>query len=281
MTCAGPVLERWFAVSRSALAKSADDLDHALEMTRRLESFPAAGRVTKLGVGGHTAPHSILSSIPRPAQHLASRVLPVREELAGLFPQRGLRRGSTVAVRGSTSLLLALLASATASGSWAGIVGMPDLGVLAAAELGVAVHRLALVPRPGGELVSVVASLLDGVDLVAVATEGFMRGRRGAELARRLSARARHRGSVIIGFGPWPGADIELSRTAIRWSGLGAGHGYLSERELVLSVSGRGAASRGMRARVVLSNDGDGTARDAVFPHEFVVDRRAEAGCAG
>ena len=55
------------------------------------------------------------------------RVLPVRAELAQLLPYRGLRRGSTVVVRGSTTVLLALLAEATAEGSWAGVVGMPDL----------------------------------------------------------------------------------------------------------------------------------------------------------
>src|SRR2546422_1478023 len=67
-----------------------------------------------------------------------ARVLPVRPELADLFPWGGLRRGSTVAVRGSTSLLLALLAESTVAGSWAAVVGMPNLGVVVAAELGVA-----------------------------------------------------------------------------------------------------------------------------------------------
>src|ERR1700753_935471 len=42
------------------------------------------------------------------------RVLPGRAELAQLLPYRGLRRGSTVVVRGSTTVLLALLAEATA-----------------------------------------------------------------------------------------------------------------------------------------------------------------------
>src|SRR5436305_1103558 len=83
------------------------------------------------------------------------------------------------------------------AGSWAAVVGMPDLGLLAAAELGVVLHRLVLVPRPGTELGAVVAALLDGVDLVVVATDGIALLRsRGAGLARRLSARARHRGAV-------------------------------------------------------------------------------------
>lgn len=42
------------------------------------------------------------------------RVLPVVPALAGLLPDAGLRRGTTVAVHGASSLLLALLAEATA-----------------------------------------------------------------------------------------------------------------------------------------------------------------------
>ncbi len=74
---------------------------------------------------------------------------PVAAPLAPLLPGGGLRRGSVVAVHGSTALLLALLAAATAQGVWAAVVGVGDLGVLAAAEAGVAVQRLALVPAPG------------------------------------------------------------------------------------------------------------------------------------
>ncbi|HEX5494084.1 MAG TPA: hypothetical protein VFX70_05850 [Mycobacteriales bacterium] len=181
------------------------------------------------------------------------RVLPVRAELAQLLPYRGLRRGSTVVVRGSTTVLLALLAQATAEGSWAGVVGMPDLGLVAAAELGVAVSRLALVPRPGAEFGAVVGALLDGVDLVAVVHSGASAvGGAAAGLARRLSARARHRESVLVSFGAWPGADLELDCDQASWSGLGDGAGHLVERELTVTVRGRGAATRPIRGRVTL-----------------------------
>lgn len=170
---------------------------------------------------------------------------PLAGELAELLPWGGLRRGSTVVVRGSTSLLLALLAASMTGGSWAAVVGMPDLGLVAAAELGVAVHRLALVPRPGAEFGPVVAALLDGVDLVVLATDAITRsGARGAQLARRLSARARHRGGVLLAFGSWPGADLELDCSAVVWSGLGLGHGYLAGCRLAVTARGRGAAAR-------------------------------------
>lgn len=188
------------------------------------------------------------------------QVLPVHAGLAHLLPHRGLRRGSTVVVRGSTTVLLALLAQATAEGSWAAVVGMPDLGLLAAAELGVAVSRLALVPHPGAEFGAVVGALLDGLDVVAVAATRTLttekdnptRTKQLTALARRLSARARHRESVLVSFGSWPGADLELTCTESGWSGLGQGHGHLTERELTITVQGRGAASRPTSTQVLL-----------------------------
>jgi hypothetical protein len=175
------------------------------------------------------------------------QVLPVSAELADLLPQHGLRRGSTVVVRGSTALLLALLAEATTAGSWAAIVGMPDLGLVAAAELGVAVQRLALIPNPGNNFPDVVAALLDGMDLVVVVPNPprtSAAARSAPMLARRLSARARHRKSVLIVVGAWPGADLELTCANTKWSGLGNGSGHLTTREATIRVSGRGTASR-------------------------------------
>ncbi|MEU5691227.1 hypothetical protein [Actinosynnema sp. NPDC020468] len=173
------------------------------------------------------------------------RVLPVRGELAAVLPWGGLRRGSTVSVRGSTSLLLALLSEATAEGSWAAIVGLPGCGALAAAETGVAVRRLALVPSPGRdrtEVDRVVAALLDGFDVVVVATPVT------ASSARRLTNRARQRRSVLVPFDvEWPGVDLELTAEPGPWSGLGEGFGVLRARELTVVVAGRGAATRPKR----------------------------------
>jgi hypothetical protein len=199
-----------------------------------------------------------------------ARVLPVHPVLEDLFPWGGLRRGSTVAVRGSTSLLLALLAEATAAGSWAGVVGMPDLGVLAAAELGVAVDRLALVPGPASQLSPVVAALLDGLDLVVVAT-GETSGRIAEAHARRLSARARHRGAVLLPFGPWPGADLELTCEPGAWIGTGRGAGHLRQRQVVVHTRGRGAAARPTRAHLLLpAPDG------SIQPANPTAERRVE-----
>jgi len=197
--------------------------------------MPALGAVSSLVTSCAVGVASDLATVPDDR----SRMLPVHPVIAGLFPRGGLRRGGTVAVRGSTSLLFALLAHATETGSWAALVGMPDLGLKAAAELGVAVERLALVRHPGAALAAVVAALLDGMDLVAVNP-----ARLTDSQLRRLSARARHRGAVLVSAGAWPGADLELTQESATWSGLGDGHGRLTAREVHVRVQGRGAANR-------------------------------------
>ncbi|MEV0700791.1 hypothetical protein AB0I53_23175 [Saccharopolyspora sp. NPDC050389] len=177
----------------------------------------------------------------------AGRVLPTRTELAAVLPWPGLRRGSTVAVHGSVSLLFALLSEATANGSWAAVVGLSGISLVAAAEAGVELARLAVVPRPGGDPVGVIAALLDGVDLVVV---GGTRQVTDSD-ARRLSARARNRGSVLLPFGPWSGAEVQLRCVGADW-GLGQGHGYLRERAVTVRAGGRGAASRPRSCRLLL-----------------------------
>ncbi len=169
--------------------------------------------------------------------------LPVSPALAGLLPAGGLRRGTTVTVAGSAALVIALLAEATRAGSWAAITGIPDLGVAAAAELGVDLDCLALIPDPGTELVAVLSALIDGFDLVVlgpVAPHGVQ-----PQLARRLAGRVRNRGAVLLSTTPWPGADLELTVSQRRWHGINAGgSGYLHSRELVATCRGRGAAAR-------------------------------------
>lgn len=175
-------------------------------------------------------------------------MLPVAPELSGLLPGRGLRRGSTVSVDtgraapagGGTSLMLALLAAASRSGSWCAVVGVPMLGALAAAESGIALERLALVPHPGPDWPTVVAALIDGVDVVVTAVPGAV----SASIVSRLAARARQRGSVLVPFGEWSGADVTLRVGDGRWEGLGSGRGRLRRREVTVTARGRGAAAR-------------------------------------
>lgn len=176
------------------------------------------------------------------------RILPVLPELSRVLPGRGLRRGSTIAVltgrstwpAGGSSLVLALLADASRAGSWCAVVGVPTFAAVAATEAGIALDRLALVPNPGPEWPTVVAALIDGVDVVVAAVPTTVT----ASIASRLAARARQRGCVLVPYGYWSGADVTLQVMRGVWEGLGQGRGRLRCRQVTIAARGRGAASR-------------------------------------
>jgi hypothetical protein len=181
------------------------------------------------------------------------RMLVVAGPVGELIPAGGIRRGSTVALdgppgAGSTTVAFALAAAATSAGEWAAVVD-PDgpWGACAAAAAGVALERCAVVRRvPHDRWATVVAALLDGVALVAAAVPAYLR----PGDARRLTARARERAAVLVALGPWPAeVALRLHAEASTWSGLQAGEGMLTTRELQLRVEGRGAPVQG-HARV-------------------------------
>ena len=191
----------------------------------------------------------------RPVVLAGERRLVVPGPLGEILPNGGLQRGSVVRVdgapgSGATSLLLSLLAAATAAGEWAGVVdGDGVLGGLAAAEAGVALDRLAVVRSvPAALYARVLATLLDGVTVVgATIPRGFRLGD-----ARRLEARARERAAVLVAAGSWPGeAALRLRAEHSAWSGLGRGEGLLGQRVLRVAVTGRGAARRERVAELV------------------------------
>ncbi|MEO5680660.1 MAG: hypothetical protein ABIS47_13435 [Acidimicrobiales bacterium] len=237
------------------------------------------------GRAGQAAALRALAERVAPTTLARDRTLPVLPALAGLLGPSGpaerenlgpsgagLRRGATATVAGgrglgATSLAFALVAAATQAGSWAAVVGLPAAHAPAAAHLGVALERLALVPEAAtlGHWPTVVAALLDGVDLVVAAVPAGLR----APDARRLVARARERGSVLIPLLPagasWvEGADVRLQVVAATWHGLEAGHGFLQARQVEVAAAGRGAAGRPRSVRLWLpGHDGVAVAEAA------------------
>jgi hypothetical protein len=193
-----------------------------------------------VGEGQAAAPE--LKNLARPVSLARERTLPVLPALAELLPEGGLRRGSTVTVSGATSLALALLAGPSQTGSWCAAVGLPSLGLVAAAEVGVALERFPLVARPGDEWPTVVAALVEAVDVVLVCLPRHVR----MGDARRLVAKARDRGAVLVTTGRSAGfaADVRLSVAGAAWEGLGEGHGRLRARRMDVVANGRGAAAR-------------------------------------
>ncbi|OBI11265.1 hypothetical protein A5712_09825 [Mycobacterium sp. E2327] len=120
-----------------------------------------------------------------------------------------LPRGTVAVCSGARSLLLSVVASVTAAGGNVAIVGQPDLGLLAAAEMGADLSRLAVIPDPGTDPVEVAAVLIDGMDLVVLG----LGGRQVPHTrARAVVARARNKGcTLLVTDGDWQGAPTRLA----------------------------------------------------------------------
>ena len=165
--------------------------------------------------------------------------MPVLSALRELLPQGGLVRGSVVSVAEFGALCLALLAGASADGAWCGIAGVPEAGIVAAAQLGLDPERTLLVPDPGDAWPEVAASLLDGCELVVLRPPR----QPAAQIRKRLEAVLRRRGGVLLVADAWPGAPVRLRVTVRRWDGLGDGHGRLRACLTEVVADGRGEAA--------------------------------------
>jgi hypothetical protein len=177
---------------------------------------------------------------------------------------------------GVTSLLLVLLAGACREGAWGAVLGLACLGAAAAQEFGVALDRLVVVRRPGPQWSTAAAAALDAFDVVALCTPGAV----PAAVARRLSARARAQGAVLVvlvgegsarrggsgelpgrpravpserGSPLWPGSiDLVLSVETLGWTGIGHGFGRLTGRLVLAEARHRGTAERPRRCELWL-----------------------------
>jgi hypothetical protein len=166
---------------------------------------------------------------------LDAPVLPALPALASLLPGGGLRAGAAYSIAASSSLLAALLAAPSQAGSWCGVVGMPQFGAEAAEGLGVDLSRLVLIPEPGARWLAVTATIAEVLPVVAVRPAG----RASDGDVSRLAARLRDRGAVLLVQGPWAQAEAAIGLADPDWTGLGDGHGYLSGRELTVTVTSR------------------------------------------
>ena len=190
-------------------------------------------------------------------RRLGAPALPVAAPLVGLLPGGGLRAGSVYSIASSSTLLSALLAQPSQAGAWCALVGVPHWGVEAAARLGVNLSRVVLIPDPGSRWSAVMSTVADVLSIVVIrpmqrVSDGY---------AARLAARLRERGTVLIVQGPWPGAEAVIDVSAPRWTGVGAGHGYLADRQITVQVSHR-QWMRPRREQVLLPAT-DGTFRTA------------------
>jgi hypothetical protein len=188
-------------------------------------------------------------------------LLPVLPALRDLLPHGALQRGSVVSAGPWSLLYLALAAGPVASGAWCAVVGIPEFGVMAAADAGLDLTRLLLAPDPGSGWPQVVASLLDGCELVVLRPPE----RPSAQVRRKLEAAVRRYGAVLLVAGDWEGAHVRLRIVAQEWTGIGAGHGRLRERRAQVVADGRGGWSRS-QARWLWLPGPDGAVTAAADP---------------
>jgi len=185
--------------------------------------------------------------------------LPTATALQPLLPGGAIRVGGSYAVQESVLLAMTMLQAASAEGAWCAVVGVPSFGVEAAAAMGIDLERLVLVPDPGDQWLTVTAALADVAQIVLTRPLG----RVVPGDVSRLAARLRQRGGALVALGSWPGADVTLRVTESVWSGIGDGHGHLTERRATVTASGRAGAGRPVSADLLLPA-ADGAVRPAV-----------------
>lgn len=201
-----------------------------------------------------------LSERLRPTVLSGEKTLPVVDALTGLLPSGGLVRGSSVSVAGvgATSLALALLSQASRTGSWIALVGVDSFGWAAATRSGWVLERTVSVSEPPTSAwATTVGALLDSVDVVVVDPTHQIR----PNDARRLVARGRERGSILVRLSTpdgrtrfrWPvNADLDLRSETTQWVGLEKGAGHLQERRVTVTAGGRRRGGRSDSVTVML-----------------------------
>lgn len=154
---------------------------------------------------------------------------------------------------GATSVAMALLSGPCRSGAWVGLLGMEHLGWAAVSELGLPLQRMVSVDLThtredsGTARSAVMAAMIDTFDIVVFGTGNLP----GGALLRKLRARARERGSLLVSLrGGVDGADASLDVLGTRWEGLGQGWGRLGGRTVEVQVRGRGALDRPCRGEI-------------------------------
>jgi hypothetical protein len=218
--------------------------EHRLDRSEQLEQL----RRQMAAVSGKVGAARPVTDVANEVLPTSESLLPIPESLAGPLPT-GLPRGAVAVVSGARSLPVSMAAAVTAGGGHVAVVGLPDFGLLAAAEMGADLSRLAVIPDPGTDPVEVAAVLMDGMDLVVLGLAGRTVT---ATRARAVVARARQKGcTLLVARGDWQGATVRLD---VRVSGYEttagvdgspvSGSGRISRVRLSVRAHGRAARSK-------------------------------------
>jgi hypothetical protein len=224
----------------AVLASNQPQYDHAEQLKQlRRQMAAVSGKVGSSRRGHAHVPTAADDLLPD-----SQARLPIPQLLADALPN-ALPRGSVAVLSGARSLPVSMVAAVTAAGGNAAIVGQPDIGLLAAVEMGADLSRLAVIPDPGTDPVEVAAVLMDGMDLIVLALGG-----RSVPLtrARAVVARAQQKGcTLLITEGDWHGASIRLTARVCGYETTTDTPGFGRISKVRLDVSAEGRAIRRSR----------------------------------
>jgi hypothetical protein len=217
-----------------------------LEATERPATLPVCA-----------AQHRVDREPPAAAQSSRTlRTIPVPRPLAELLPHGALARGTALTVTGAGSMLVGIVAAATAAGHHVAIIGQPRFGLLAVHEQGGDLAKVAVIAGQGDSL-EVASICLDGLDLV-VTTLG------GRDIpptrSRALLARTRSHAAVLIATvtdGRMPGIDLTIDSRTVGYGGIGRGRGRLRSVSIDTTIAGRGVQPRTGRYTLTAPSYGD------------------------
>ncbi|MEW2018807.1 hypothetical protein [Rhodococcus sp. NPDC076796] len=211
------------------------------------------------------APSAPIAAADDPAPLIAAargttlRTMPAPPPLAALLPRGALARGTAVTVTGAGSMLIAIVAEASAAGHHVALIGQPRLSLLAVHEHGGNLSKVHLVDPGNTDPLDAASICLDGLDLVVTTVHG-----RDVPptRARALLARNRKHASILIlSDGRMPGIDLTVSSTVCGYGGIEQGRGRIKSITLETTVHGRGTPHRTGRHTLAAPMFGEGGLR--------------------
>ncbi|MDR2378838.1 MAG: hypothetical protein LBD70_05385 [Bifidobacteriaceae bacterium] len=143
--------------------------------------------------------------------------------------------GTVARVNGSMAAFWTVAAAGMGAEDWAAIAGLPEAGLLAAAEAGLVLSRSVVVPDLGVQPLKVLAGLVDAYGLVAAGGLDL-----GAGDRRRIEARLRFTGGRLVTTGKWGGAKLAVNVKARHGLPLGEGQGLTGQPRFDLELVYKG-----------------------------------------
>lgn len=161
------------------------------------------------------------------------RVVELSGQLAGAIPTGGLPKNSVSHCSDCPALVSELIAQISAQGKTIAIVNWSDLSLAQVAESG-DLSKIITVPNPGGEWITVLGVLAEGVDVL------IYRSPRTHTLsptqARPLLAKIRKGRAAVLTVGAQvPSPALTINAQVTGFSGIGCGTGRIRNAEIAVS----------------------------------------------